>query len=91
MKIIASNHFLRFKKKSPKKFQLEIDCRVNEILSNPEIGEEKTGDLKGVRVHKFKSGKQQFLLAYSCSQGTLFLYTIGNHENFYKKLKKYFS
>ncbi len=89
MKIIASNYFLKFKKKSPKNLQLEIDNQVNKIIDTPEIGELKKGDLKGVRVHKFKYGPHLLLLSYEFAGDALYLYTIGSHENFYKKLKRY--
>ncbi|MBF0329456.1 MAG: type II toxin-antitoxin system RelE/ParE family toxin [Nitrospirae bacterium] len=89
MKIIASNHFLKFKKKSPARLQVEIDKKVKEILQNPEIGELKRGDLKGIRVYKFKHETQLLLMSYEYSENALYLYTIGSHENFYKKLKEY--
>ncbi len=89
MRIIASNHFLKFKKKSPKKLQLEIDNQVKKIIEDPETGEQKKGNLKGIRVHKFTYGHQLLLLSYEVSENVLWLYTIGSHENFYKKLKKY--
>ena len=97
MKIIASNYFLKFKKKSPHNLQLEIDNQVKKIIDTPEIGELKKGDLKGIRVHKFTYKTQLLLLSYEhipvpdVDQGNdiLRLYTIGSHENFYKKLKKY--
>ncbi len=89
MKVIASNHFLKFKKKSPKKLQLEIDSQVKKLIEDPDIGEQKKGNLKGIRVHKFTYGHQLLLLSYEVSKNVLWLYTIGSHENFYKKLKKY--
>ncbi len=89
--IIASNHFLKFKKKSPKKLQLEIDNEVKNIINNPEIGELKKGDLKSIRVHKFKFKAQLFLLSYEIKRDTLFLYLIDTHENYYKQLKRYLS
>ena len=88
-KIIASNIFLKFKKKSSKKLQLEIDNQVKNICTNPKIGEMKKGDLKNVRVYKFTFGKQLLLLSYEIKNNTLFLYSLGSHENFYKKLKQY--
>jgi mRNA-degrading endonuclease RelE of RelBE toxin-antitoxin system len=89
LKVIASNHFLKFKKKSPKKLQLEIDNQVKKIIEDPETGEQKQGNLKGIRVHKFTFRSQLLLLSYEVSKNVLWLYTIGSHENFYKKLKKY--
>ena len=49
----------------------------------------KVGDLQGIRVYKFKSKKQPILLAYEVIDATLYLYTFGSHENFYRDLKKY--
>ena len=89
--IIASNHFLKFKKKSPKKLQLEIDKEVENIINNPEIGELKKGDLKAIRVHKFKIKAQLYLLSYEVKGNTLFLYIIDTRENYYKQLKRYLS
>jgi hypothetical protein len=74
--IIASNRFLKFKKRSPKKLQLEIDNEVKKIINNPNIGELKKGDLKAVRVHKFKFKTQLYLLSYEAKGNTLFLYLI---------------
>ena len=87
MKIIASNYFIRFKKKSHKNFQLEMDEQVKNILENPEIGELKKGDLRGIRVHKFNFKSQLYLISYEVIGETLNLYVIGTHENFYERLK----
>lgn len=87
MKISVSNTFLRFKKKSNKNIQLEIDEQVKKILENPEIGELKKGDLRGIRVHKFKIKSQLYLISYEVTGETLNLYVIGTHENFYDRLK----
>ena len=86
---VVSNHFLKFKKRSPKDIQLEIDHQVRTILKNPGIGELKKGALKGIRVFKFKYKTQQYLLSYKVKGETLYLYTIGSHENYYKKLKQF--
>lgn len=87
MKIVVSNAFLRFKKKSNKNIQLEIDEQVKKIVENPEIGEMKKGDLRGIRVHKFKFKAQLFLISYEVFGNTLNLYIISTHENFYDRLK----
>lgn len=87
MKIYVSNAFLRFKKKSNKNIQLEIDENVKKILENPEIGELKKGDLRGIRVHKFKFKSRLYLISYEVTGETLNLYVIGTHENFYDRLK----
>lgn len=87
MKIVVSNAFIRFKKKATKNIQLEIDEQVKKILENPEIGELKKGDLRGIRVHKFKFKNQLYLISYELNGETLNLYVIGTHENFYDRLK----
>ncbi|MDD5089819.1 MAG: type II toxin-antitoxin system RelE/ParE family toxin [Candidatus Wallbacteria bacterium] len=90
MKIIASNAFMRFKKKAQNHLQLALDEQVKLIMQNPEIGELKKGELQGIRVHKFKHKTQLYLLSYSLAGETLNLYLIGTHENFYQKLKNLF-
>lgn len=91
IKIIASNHFVKFKKRSHEALQMEIDRQVRALVEHPDMGEMKKGDLKGVRVHKFKYNNQLYLLAYEAKGEVLYLYLIGSHENYYKKLKKYLS
>ena len=58
-------------------------------MENPEIGQLKKGDLKGIRVLKFEYNRQWYLLSYEIKGNILNLYLIGSHENFYSKLKKY--
>ena len=89
IKVIASNQVLKFKKRASSKFQMEIDQKVKAIMENPEIGELKKGDLKGIRVLKFQYNRQLYLLSYEMKGSVLNLYLIGSHENFYLKLKKY--
>jgi len=89
IKILASNQVLKFKKLAPSKFQMEIDRQVKTIMENPEIGELKKGDLKGIRVLKFQYNRQLYLLSYEMKGSVLNLYFIGSHENLYLKLKKY--
>ena len=89
IKVLASNQVLKFKKRASSKFQLEIDKQVKTIMENPGIGELKKGDLKGIRVLKFKYNRQLYLISYEMKGSFLNLYLIGSHENFYLKLKKY--
>ena len=88
-KIIQSPLFARKKKKLRENQIKELDEAVRKIAQDPGIGILKIGDLSGVRVYKFKSMNSLFLLAYEIIDCTLFLYTFGSHENFYRKLKKY--
>lgn len=87
--IIQSPVFAKQKKKLHKQQIKNLDKAVKCILSTPTIGDMKVGDLQGVQVYKFKSNNQQILLAYEAIDSTLFLYTFGSHENFYRDLKKY--
>ena len=63
----------------------------DEIAINPSLGEEKRGDLKGIRVYKFKVFDQQILLAYQVDKDKkeVIFVAIGGHENFYRDLKQY--
>jgi len=68
---------------------INIDEAVKSVSNDPTIGDMKVGDLQSIRVYKFKSKKQPILLAYEVIDATLYLYTFGSHENFYRDLKKY--
>jgi len=50
-----------------------------------------TGDLAGVRVHKFGHMGQLYLLAYETDEKAqvITIYAIGGRENFYRDLKAY--
>ena len=68
--------------------QADVDDAVAAIVANPEIGEPKKGDLRGVFVYKFKSNGQLMLLAYEYDPATRMLLLLGSHENFYRELKR---
>jgi len=91
MEIKQSSLFKQTYKKLHKN-QLEI---VNEniklIISDPEVGELKLGDLAGIRVQKFKFTRHLYLLAYDYSESInlLYLMALGEHDNFYEQLKKH--
>jgi mRNA interferase RelE/StbE len=87
--IIQAPLFLRKKKRLNKNEIKALDAAIRKIIEAPEIGVLKAGDLSGVRVYKYSSIGRQTLLAYEISDTTLFLYTFGSHENFYRALKKY--
>ena len=89
MKIYQSPTFFKFIKKVDKKFKAKIDSQVRIIAENPEIGEQKKGDLQEIRVHKFKFLNCLYLLAYKYIDDEIQLVMLSTHENFYRKLKKY--
>ncbi len=66
-----------------------LDQQVRRILQNPQLGQEKKGELRGVFVHKFKIHATQYLLAYRIRDGVLELIMIGPHENYYRDLTDY--
>ena len=94
--------FVTFVKKQHKPLQLVIEDAVEEVCSDPTIGEAKTGDLQGIRVYKFTHNRQQYLMAYRPPTDgeikaedhrievlCIDFYQVGPHENFYATLKKY--
>jgi len=90
MNIVQTSSFRRTVKKLHKNQKKDLDEAVQAIIENPNIGDEKIGDLSGVSVYKFKMVKQLTLLAYKYEDQTitLTLLTLGTHENFYRDLKK---
>lgn len=90
MRVVQTSSFKKTVKKLHKDQKQDLDKAVQSVMDTPDIGDQKLGDLAGVRVYKFKMAKQQILLAYSYNGDTvtLTLLTLGSHENFYRDLKK---
>ncbi|SQD77839.1 type II toxin-antitoxin system RelE/ParE family toxin [Moritella yayanosii] len=65
-----------------------VEDEIEKIIDDPELGEQKKGDLSHLRVHKFKMGNQLVLLGYSWLEDKIEIYLLqfGSHENFYKKI-----
>jgi mRNA interferase RelE/StbE len=89
MKIIQSRSFEQRIKKFNQAQKVILDEQIRLILDNPNIGDEKKGDLSEVYVHKFKIKTIQYLLAYRFSAEKLELIMIGPHQNYYRDLKRY--
>jgi len=89
MKVFQSSSFGRKIKKFRKKEKEELDKAVKKIVSDPDIGTEKKGDLKGIFVYKFKINNIEHLLAYRIVDDAIELIAIGTHENYYRDLKGY--
>ncbi len=87
--IIQSPLFASQKKRLHKKQIRDLDEAIRKIAQDPEIGSLKVGDLSNIRVFKFNSMNSLILVAYEIVENTLFLYTFGSHQNFYRELKKY--
>lgn len=91
MEIKQSNLFKQGYKKLHKNQLTLVNENIKLIMDNPEIGTPKIGDLTDVRVHKFKYHDHVFLIAYDYDEmiHLLYLMAIGEHQNFYEKLKKH--
>lgn len=102
MKSNFKRPFSDFVKKQTAPIQLAIQDEVDEICIDYSIGEQKSGDLAGFRVHKFKVKTQLYLIAYrpptdaeiETGKGEIEIlvidfFKVGPHENFYAELKKY--
>jgi mRNA interferase RelE/StbE len=88
MHILQKPGFQRTYKKLHLSQRSAVDAVIRDIAANPVLGDAKTGDLMGVRVYKFRILQQLVLLAYTCDQDIVTLLALGNHENFYRDLKK---
>jgi len=89
MRIIQSRIFEQKAKKLSSPDKSELDNAVRTVLAQPNIGEQKKGDLRAVFVYKFRIKKTLYLMAYRYNAETLELLMLGTHENYYKELKNY--
>ncbi len=85
-----TRRFARAYKKLHSNIAADVDDAVEVISGNPDIGEKKKGDLAQLRVHKFRSQGQLYLLGYTCNHDVRLIYleAIGPHESFYRDLKR---
>jgi mRNA-degrading endonuclease YafQ of YafQ-DinJ toxin-antitoxin module len=90
IKVLQTQHFAKCIKKLHANQKRELDAAIKLLIKNTDLGEEKIGDLQGVRVYKFMMINHLTLLAYSYDNSILILtlLAIGSHENFYRDLKK---
>ena len=89
MRVLVTPTFERAVKKLHKQQKAALDEAVRTIVGQPEAGETKVGDLAGVQVYKFRMGNLLCLLAYRIlDENTLKLLMVGQHENFYRDLKR---
>ena len=80
--------FKRVYKKLHLNQKTKVDEAIHQIISDPELGEEKKSDLSGVFVYKFAMQHQEMLLAYEWDPAQRVLLALGVHENFYRDLKR---
>lgn len=89
MRIFVAPTFVRAAKKLHRLQKEELDTAVKTVAGDAQIGEEKVGDLAGIRVYKFRMGNQLCLLSYrALDEDSIKLLTVGLHENFYRDLKR---
>jgi hypothetical protein len=70
-----------------KPLQLAIEDEVEVVCETLDIGEAKVGDLTGIRVHKFRFSRQEYLIAYRApKKNTPLAFLI---IDFYAELKQY--
>jgi len=89
IQVFQTSLFSKIKKKLKKNQIKDLDNAVREIIKNPELGEQKKGDLADVWVYKFRMVERENLLAYQWDEKTRTLISLGVHENFYRDIKKY--
>lgn len=89
MRIEQKLSFKKAYKKLKPNQKKDADAALRAIFDNPEIGEQKRGDLAWLRVHKFKMVGQLTLIGYTVDDDkiVLTLIALGSHENFYRDLK----
>jgi mRNA-degrading endonuclease RelE of RelBE toxin-antitoxin system len=87
--VLQTRRFSRQYKKLHDNTAADVDSAVDEVMQNPEIGERKKGDLAALRVFKFRSAGQLYLLSYTLDESIRLIYleAVGPHENFYRDLK----
>ncbi len=88
MEVFQTNEFKKTVKKLHANQKKTLDEIIKIIQKNPVVGEEKIGDLAGIRVYKHHILKQLVLIAYKLDKNKITLMAIGTHQNFYRDLKK---
>lgn len=87
--VLQTRRFSRQYKKLHDNTAFAVDAAIDEVTQNPDIGERKKGDLAALRVFKFHSNGQLYLLGYTLDECVRLIYleSVGQHENFYRDLK----
>ena len=89
MRILVTPTFDRAAKKLYRPQKAELDEAVKTVAGDAKIGEEKVGDLAGIRIYKFRMSNQLWLLSYRIlDEDSIKLLTVGPHGNFDRDLKR---
>lgn len=88
--VVQTRRFARQYKKLHNNIAADVDQAVADIAANPESGERTKGDLSELRVVKFRSQDQLYLLGYALEDAVRLVYleTVGPHENLHRDLKR---
>lgn len=88
--VVQTRRFARQYKRLHDNVATDVDQAVASVAANPESGERKKGDLAALRVLKFQSQGQLYLLGYTVEDAVRLIYleAVGPHENFYRDLKR---
>ena len=88
--VTQTRRFARAYKKLHGNVAADVDAAVADVAVNPSLGERKKGDLADLRVHKFRSRGQLYLLGYTVDEQVrlICLEAVGPHENFYRDIKR---
>lgn len=88
--VVQTRRFGRQYKKLHDHVTAAVDEAVSVVAHNPDVGERKKGDLAALRVFKFRSLGQLYLLGYTVDEAMRLVYleTVGPHESFYRDLKR---
>jgi mRNA-degrading endonuclease RelE of RelBE toxin-antitoxin system len=88
MRALDTPQFRKSVKRLHRNQKLDLDKAIKEVMNDPDIGQQKVGDLAWLRVFKFRMVNQLVLLAYEVAgSDTIILHDVGSHENFYRDLK----
>ena len=88
--VVQTRRFARQYKKLHDNVAVDVDEAVANVAADPDSGERKKGDLAELRVVKFRSQGQFYLLGYTLVERVRLVYleAVGSHENFYRDLKR---
>lgn len=88
--VVQTRRFARQYKKLHDNVAADVDQAVTGVAADPESGVRKKGDLADLRVVKFRSQGQLYLLGYTLEDAVRLVYleSVGPHENFYRDLKR---
>jgi mRNA-degrading endonuclease RelE of RelBE toxin-antitoxin system len=89
--VFQTKRFSRQYKKLHDNIAVDVDAAIDHVQQNPEIGDSKKGDLATLRVFKFRSDGQLYLLGYTLDDTVWLVYleSVGSHENVYRDLKRH--